>query len=50
MSKTIIIGVSGGIASGKSKICEKLMSFQIEKGKDCNLIEMDSYYKDLKYI
>ena len=48
MLKPVIIAVSGGVASGKSTICEKLLHCLIQKGVDCNLIEMDSYYKDIK--
>ena len=44
----IIIGISGGSGSGKSSISRHILN---EFGNDkCTIIEVDSYYKDLKKL
>ena len=46
--KSIIIGITGGSGSGKTYLSNKLIN---KFGKDnINLIHMDSYYNDLKYL
>ena len=46
--KSIIIGITGGSSSGKTYLSNKLIN---KFGKDnINLIHMDSYYNDLKYL
>jgi len=46
--KSIIIGITGGSSSGKTYLSNKLIN---KFGKDnINLIQMDSYYNDLKYL
>jgi len=44
-NKPLVIGVSGGTASGKTSICEIIME---EIGKErCALLQLDSFYKPL---
>jgi len=46
--KSIIIGITGGSSSGKTYLSNKLIN---KFGKNnINLIQMDSYYNDLKYL
>ena len=46
--KSTIIGITGGSGSGKTYLSNKLIN---KFGKDnINLIHMDSYYNDLKYL
>ena len=46
--KSTIIGITGGSGSGKTYLSNKLIN---KFGKDnINLIQMDSYYNDLKYL
>ena len=46
--KSIIIGITGGSGSGKTYLSNKLIN---KFGKDnINLIQMDSYFNDLKYL
>ena len=46
--KNIIIGITGGSGSGKTYLSNKLIKIF---GKDnVNLIQMDSYYNDLKHL
>ncbi|MBI89815.1 MAG: uridine kinase [Candidatus Marinimicrobia bacterium] len=44
----IIIGISGGSGSGKSSISRNILSQYGEE--KCAIIEVDSYYKDLKQL
>ena len=46
MTKPIIIGIAGGTASGKTSVCE-LVFERIGGLKECTLIAMDSFYKEL---
>ena len=46
--KSIIIGITGGSSSGKTYLSNKLIN-KFEKN-NINLIQMDSYYNDLKYL
>ena len=48
MSKRLVIGISGGVGVGKSTIVNSLISNLSEKGYRISLLEMDSYYKDLR--
>ena len=46
--KNIIIGITGGSGSGKTYLSKKIMN---KFGNDnINLIQMDSYYNDLKHL
>lgn len=47
-SRPVLIGVSGGSASGKTTVSSAI--FKMIGIQDCVLISMDSYYKDLTYI
>ena len=45
MRKTLIIGVAGGTASGKTTVCQRILE---ELGlRDCLILSFDSYYKEL---
>ena len=44
----IIIGVTGGSGSGKSSVARKILSYY--GAERCAIIEVDSYYKDLKHL
>ena len=45
MRKTLIIGVAGGTASGKTSVCQRILE---ELGlRDCLILSFDSYYKEL---
>jgi len=46
--KNIIIGITGGSGSGKTYLSNKLID--IFGGDNINLIQMDSYYNDLKHL
>ena len=46
--KNIIIGITGGSGSGKTYLANKLID--IFGGDNINLIQMDSYYNDLKHL
>lgn len=46
--KPYLIGISGGSASGKTTVAQKIFKELSSTGlKDCVLISMDSYYKEL---
>ncbi len=46
--KPYLIGISGGSASGKTSVAQKIFKELSSTGlKDCVLISMDSYYKPL---
>jgi len=48
LSKPYLIGISGGSASGKTTVAQKIFKELSSTGlKDCVLISMDSYYKPL---
>lgn len=48
ISKPYLIGISGGSASGKTTVAQKIFKELSSTGlKDCVLISMDSYYKPL---
>jgi pantothenate kinase-related protein Tda10 len=48
VSKPYLIGISGGSASGKTTVAQKIFKELSSTGlKDCVLISMDSYYKPL---
>jgi uridine kinase len=42
--ETIILGISGGSASGKTSVCRKV---QEALGMDCTVLEMDNFYRGL---
>ena len=44
----VIVGVSGGSGSGKSSIARNILNRYGHK--KCAIIEVDSYYKDLKHL
>lgn len=44
-TKPFVIGISGGSASGKTSVSNII--FKMIGLKDCVMISMDSYYKDL---
>lgn len=47
-TKPYLIGISGGSASGKTTVAQKIFKELSSTGlKDCVLISMDSYYKAL---
>ena len=46
--KNIIIGITGGSGSGKTYLSNKLIDIFGEQ--NINLIQMDSYYNDLKHL
>jgi len=47
-TKPYLIGISGGSASGKTSVAQKIFKELSSTGlKDCVLISMDSYYKPL---
>ena len=47
-SKPYLIGISGGSASGKTTVAQKIFKELSSTGlKDCVLVSMDSYYKPL---
>jgi uridine kinase len=48
MFKPFIIGISGGSGAGKSTISFKLKLALKKRGFDTEVLEMDSYYKDLR--
>ena len=43
-----IIGITGGSGSGKSSVARKVLSYY--GSEKCAIIEVDSYYKDLKHL
>lgn len=48
ITKPYLIGISGGSASGKTTVAQKIFKELSSTGlKDCVLISMDSYYKPL---
>ena len=47
-SNLLLIGISGGSASGKSSISKHIHNYFGEK--ECGIIEVDSYYNDLSHI
>jgi len=50
VTKPYLIGISGGSASGKTTVAQKIFKELSSTGiKDCVLISMDSYYKPLSY-
>ena len=47
-NKPYLIGISGGSASGKTTVAQKIFKELSSTGlKDCVLVSMDSYYKPL---
>jgi len=47
-NKPYLIGISGGSASGKTTVAQKIFKELSSTGlKDCVLVSMDSYYKEL---
>jgi uridine kinase len=48
MLSRLVIGISGGVGVGKSTIVKDLNINLREKGLEVSLIEIDSYYKDLR--
>ncbi len=44
----IIIGVAGGSGSGKSSIAKYILNYY--SSNKCSIIEVDSYYRDLKHL
>ena len=47
-NKPYLIGISGGSASGKTTVAQKIFKELSSTGlKDCILVSMDSYYKPL---
>ena len=48
ITKPYLIGISGGSASGKTSVAQKIFKELSSTGlKDCVLISMDSFYKPL---
>jgi len=45
--KSHLIGVGGGSASGKTTVAKKIAALL---GKDAEILEMDSYYRDLSHL
>lgn len=43
--RPFLIGISGGSAGGKTSVAESIFK---KVGVDCSLINMDSYYKNLR--
>jgi uridine kinase len=48
MSRSLVIGISGGVGVGKSTIVKDLCNHLKEKGLEVSVLEIDSYYKDLR--
>ena len=46
----IIIGISGGSASGKSTLSKKIINFFSKKKIVVEHLQLDNYYKDLKFL
>lgn len=48
-NKPYLIGISGGSASGKTTVAQRIFKELSSTGlKDCVLVSMDSYYKPLR--
>ncbi len=45
-----VIGIAGGVATGKTTFSNMLSEYLQKKGIGCSIINMDSYYKNLRYI
>lgn len=48
--KTIIIGVGGGSASGKTSICHELAARLTQSGRRVSVVTTDWFYKDLPMV
>ncbi|TNV73435.1 hypothetical protein FGO68_gene17772 [Halteria grandinella] len=44
--RPILVGITGGTASGKTTVCEKIFE-NLGGRKECTLLPMDSFYKEL---
>ncbi len=46
---TVIIGIAGGTASGKTTVAQKLYQESLKYGTVV-MLKIDDYYKDLSYL